>query len=78
MDGVRKASAHEIVFQAREGSPELNCCSVNAPRGIGMLSDWAVMVDDDGYVLNFYAPMRFASRPKRHLIRRARILGRPT
>jgi len=57
MDGVRKASAHEIVFQAREGSPELNCCSVNAPRGIGMLSDWAVMVDDDGYVLNFYAPM---------------------
>ena len=37
MDGVRKASAHEIVFQAREGSPELNCCSVNGPRGLGML-----------------------------------------
>ena len=37
MDGVRKASAHEIVFQAREGSPELNCCSVNGPRSLGML-----------------------------------------
>ena len=43
MDGERRASAHDIVFQARPGSPELNCCSVNAPRGIGMLSEWAVM-----------------------------------
>ena len=34
MDGVRRASAHDIVFQAREGTPELNCCSVNGPRGL--------------------------------------------
>ena len=54
MDGVRKASAHEIVFQSREGSPELNCCSVNAPRGLGMVSDWAFMTDADGYVVNWY------------------------
>ena len=48
MDGVRKASAHDIVFQARPGSPELNCCSVNGPRGLGMLAEWAVMQQGDG------------------------------
>ncbi|MCY3788444.1 MAG: glycoside hydrolase family 127 protein, partial [Gemmatimonadetes bacterium] len=58
MDGVRKASAHDIVFQAREGSPELNCCSVNGPRGLGMVSDWALMRDAEGLVLNWYGPSR--------------------
>ncbi len=56
MDGERRASAHDIVFQARPGSPELNCCSVNGPRGIGMLSEWAVMVAKDGVALNYYGP----------------------
>jgi hypothetical protein len=59
MDGVRKASAHEIVFQAREGSPELNCCSVNGPRSLGMLSEWAVMQSAEGPVLNYYGPSAF-------------------
>ncbi|OPZ30557.1 MAG: Non-reducing end beta-L-arabinofuranosidase [Lentisphaerae bacterium ADurb.BinA184] len=56
MDGVRRAAAHEIVFHAREGTSELNCCSVNSPRGLGMLSDWAVMTDGDALVVNAYAP----------------------
>ena len=56
MDGERKASAHEIVFQARAGSPELNCCSVNGPRGIGVLSEWAVMSGPDGVAVNYYGP----------------------
>ncbi len=56
MDGVRRASAHSIVFQAREGSPELNCCAVNSPRGWGMISDWAVMRDEEGIILNYYGP----------------------
>ena len=54
MDGVRKASAHSIVFQAREGSPELNCCSVNGPRALGLVSDWALMGCRGGLVLNWY------------------------
>jgi len=56
MDGIRKASAHDIVFQARAGSPELNCCSVTGPRGLGMLSDWAVMTGGsaDGLTVNYY------------------------
>lgn len=56
MDGVKKASAHDIVFQARAGSPELNCCSVNAPRGLSMLAEWALMTAEDAVVLNFYGP----------------------
>ena len=54
MDGVRRASAHDIVFQAREGSPELNCCSVNGPRGLGIVSDWALMRCRGGLILNWY------------------------
>jgi len=57
MDGVREASAHSIVFQARAGTSELNCCSVNGPRGLGMLSDWAVLVDPSGPFLNYLGPM---------------------
>lgn len=58
-NGVREASAHTIVFQARFGTPELNCCSVNAPRGLGMLSEWAIMREgDDGLVVNFYGLMK--------------------
>lgn len=61
MDGVRKASAHDIVFQARPGSPELNCCSANAPRGFGALADWAAMLSADSFVLNCYAPGRIVA-----------------
>ncbi len=56
MDGVRKANFHEIDFQCRPGSPELNCCSVNAARGLGLIGEWAVMRDADGLFLNWYGP----------------------
>lgn len=59
MDGVREASAHTIVFQSRAGTPELNCCSVNAPRSLGMLSEWAVMAAPDEIVINYFGPGRF-------------------
>jgi DUF1680 family protein len=54
MDGVRRANYDEIVFQARPGSPQLNCCSVNAPRLIGLLSEWRLMRDAQGLRLNAY------------------------
>ncbi len=53
MDGSREASAHSIVFQARAGTPELNCCSVNGPRVLGMLSDWAVNSISNGIAVNW-------------------------
>ncbi|MGH9361415.1 MAG: hypothetical protein ACRD2T_05815, partial [Thermoanaerobaculia bacterium] len=43
---------------------ELNCCSVNGPRGLGMLSEWAVLADGEGPVVNFYGPMRASLKLK--------------
>jgi hypothetical protein len=62
MDGSREASAHTIVFQARAGTPELNCCSVNGPRVLGMLSEWAVMSATNGLVLNWLGAGNFKTQ----------------
>lgn len=59
MDGKRLASAHSIIFQSRPGTPELNCCSVNGPRGLGMISEWAVLGDGAGLYLNYFGPGTF-------------------
>ncbi len=48
MCGERVANFQQIVFQSRAGSPELNCCSVNAARAVGMISEWAFAQNDDG------------------------------
>lgn len=58
MEGTRCASFHSIGFQCRPGSPELNCCSVNAPRGLGMLHRWAVAEKDGVLRVNAFEPMR--------------------
>lgn len=58
INGTRIPSFHAISFQFRPGTAELNCCSVNAPRGLGMLPTWAIMNDDTGAVINFYGPMK--------------------
>ncbi|MBR4783478.1 MAG: glycoside hydrolase family 127 protein [Bacteroidaceae bacterium] len=54
MLGDRKASAHDIVFQAVAGSSELNCCSVNGPRGFGMLGQWGWQQKGDTITVNYY------------------------
>lgn len=54
MIGDKKASAHEIVFQAIAGSSELNCCSVNGPRGIGMIGEWGVISHGECITINYY------------------------
>ncbi len=56
MLGDRKASAHDIVFQAIAGSSELNCCSVNGPRGLGMIGQWGTVAQEDTVTVNFYGP----------------------
>ncbi|NQT15122.1 MAG: glycoside hydrolase family 127 protein, partial [Planctomycetes bacterium] len=57
MNGHRVPSHEAIQFQARADTPQLNCCSVNGPRGYGMLSEWALMQTGDGLVVNYYGPM---------------------
>jgi DUF1680 family protein len=64
MDGRRVPNTIDIAFQIRPGSPELNCCSVNAARGFGMISDWALMADKDGLVLNWYGPSEMTAAVK--------------
>ena len=54
MRGFRLASHHSIGFQCKPGSPDLNCCSANAPRGVGTLADWALTEQDGLLHLNSY------------------------
>lgn len=62
MDGRRIPSTQDISFQIRPGSEQLNCCSVNAARGFGMISDWGLMTEAGhakipaALVLNWYGP----------------------
>lgn len=59
LNGVRAPSYQQISFQYRPGAPELNCCSVNGPRMLGMTSEWAVLRRPEGLDVNFYGPSRF-------------------
>lgn len=61
MDGTKEASIQTINSQCRPGSPELNCCAVNGPRGMGLVAEWALMRSMKGLVLNYYGPSRFES-----------------
>ncbi len=54
MEGDKKANYWEIGFQCRPGSPDLNCCSVNAPRMFGELARWAYMTDGTSLYINYY------------------------
>jgi hypothetical protein len=56
MDGKRFASAHSIVFQSRESTPELNCCSVNGPRVLGLTGEWALLRQGRAVVIHYYGP----------------------
>ena len=54
MLGDKKASADDIVFQAIAGSSELNCCSVNGPRGFGMIGQWGMNETGGVLTINYY------------------------
>lgn len=50
----RIPSQQAISFQYNDESPEFNCCQANAGRGLGELSQWAVLKDTNGLYLNYY------------------------
>lgn len=59
MDGTKEASFHSITFQCRPGSPELNCCSVNGPRGLALVNEWSLLRFSEGLALNYLGPSTF-------------------
>jgi len=68
MDGVRRGSTQDIQFQSREGSPELNCCSVNSARGFGLISEWGLMSSGAGdLTLNWYGPGQLQANVRKGL-----------
>ena len=61
MDGTRSSTMMEISFQCKPASSELSCCSVNGPRMMGLVAEYAVMRLDPGskstgYAVNLYSP----------------------
>lgn len=57
--GERRPAVYDIGWQDRRGASYLSCCAANGPRGLGMLSEWAVMTAPGGIVLNYYGPGEF-------------------
>lgn len=56
LHGERRPARYDLGWQGRGGAEYLSCCAANAPRGLGLLADWAVMSSDDGVVVNYYGP----------------------
>lgn len=54
MDGYRKSFYYDANWQSLPGGPELNCCYASGAKGLGMLSDWAFMVSNNGFNINYY------------------------
>jgi DUF1680 family protein len=52
--GYRYPAYYDLAWQAHERYPQLSCCSANGPRGLGCVSEWAVMRASDAIVVNYY------------------------
>lgn len=50
--GYRWPAFYNLGWQARFTYPQLSCCAMNGPRGIGNLVEWAVMQAGDIVTLN--------------------------
>ena len=46
-DGRKVSSQQDISFQYHSDSPDMNCCQANFARGLGQLSQWALMTDNN-------------------------------
>lgn len=62
MNGKLIPAYQQLSFQSRPNSPDFSCCQANAARGIGELSQWAVMTDNTGLYWNFYGSADMTTR----------------
>ncbi len=53
-DGRKVSSQQDIAFQYNTASPDMNCCQANYARGIGQISEWALMTGENALYLNYY------------------------
>jgi len=61
VDGAKTAGATHIQMVGPD-CHGLYCCSANAPRGFGLISDWALMTDGQGVVVNWYGPSTLSAK----------------
>ena len=56
MCGKKKPVEDTVVYQGFhfEGCHEINCCAANAGRALGLLSEWAVLSEDEAITVNYY------------------------
>lgn len=54
MEGYKITNQVFNNFQTRAGAPNLNCCSVNAPRGISEIVDWMVYENKEYIHINSF------------------------
>ena len=54
--GYRLPTTYDLDWQQRDRYPQLSCCAANGARGLGSLSEWALMRGADGVTVNFYGP----------------------
>ena len=50
----RCPTLYDLRWQEAAGVALLTCCAANGPRGLAMLSQWAVMRSADGIAVNYY------------------------
>jgi DUF1680 family protein len=52
--GYRLPAYYDLWWQSRDRYPQLSCCAANGPRGIGCLSEWAIMRAGDAIIVNYH------------------------
>ena len=61
-DGRKVSSQQDISFQYHSDSPDMNCCQANFARGLGQLSQWALMTDNNSLYLNYYGNSEISTK----------------
>lgn len=61
MCGKKKPAVDTVVYQGFhfDGCHEINCCSANAGRALGLLSEWGILSDGKTIYINFYGSGKF-------------------